>query len=76
MLEIIPQIKTDYPELKIILLTTYDSQYFKNAALQLNVNAYLFKNTQKEEVLYAEIDLAQVADFRNEHPFQKDRFIR
>jgi len=29
-----------------------------------------------EEVLYAEVDLAQVADFRNEHPFQKDRFIR
>jgi len=53
MLEIIPQIKSGYPELKIILLTTYDSQYFKNAALQLNVNAYLFKNTQKEEVLHA-----------------------
>ena len=29
-----------------------------------------------EEVIYAEIDLAQVAEFRNEHPFQKDRFIR
>ena len=31
---------------------------------------------ETEEVLYAEIDLSQVADFRNEHPFQKDRFIR
>jgi predicted amidohydrolase len=29
-----------------------------------------------EEVLYADIDLSQVAEFRNEHPFQKDRFIR
>ena len=29
-----------------------------------------------EEVLYAEIDLTQVAQFRTEHPFQKDRFIR
>jgi predicted amidohydrolase len=29
-----------------------------------------------EEVLYADIDLSQVATFRNEHPFQKDRFIR
>jgi predicted amidohydrolase len=29
-----------------------------------------------EEVLYAEIDLSQVAQFRNEHPFQNDRFIR
>jgi predicted amidohydrolase len=29
-----------------------------------------------EEVLYAEIDLTEVAAFRNEHPFQKDRFIR
>ena len=29
-----------------------------------------------EEVLYADIDLTQVAEFRVEHPFQKDRFIR
>lgn len=29
-----------------------------------------------EEVLYADIELAQVAQFRAEHPFQKDRFIR
>jgi predicted amidohydrolase len=29
-----------------------------------------------EEVLYAEIDLSEVAQFRAEHPFQKDRFIR
>ena len=29
-----------------------------------------------EEVIYAEIDLSQVSQFRNEHPFQKDRFIR
>ncbi len=29
-----------------------------------------------EEVLYADIDLNQVAEFRAEHPFQKDRFIR
>jgi predicted amidohydrolase len=31
---------------------------------------------ETEEVLYADIDLSQVAEFRNEHPFQKDRFIR
>lgn len=53
MLEVIPQIRISYPELKIILLTTYDSQHFKNAALQLKVNAYLYKNTQKDEVLHA-----------------------
>lgn len=29
-----------------------------------------------EEVLCADIDLSQVTHFRNEHPFQKDRFIR
>jgi predicted amidohydrolase len=29
-----------------------------------------------EEVLYADIDLAQVSEFRLEHPFQRDRFIR
>jgi len=29
-----------------------------------------------EEVLYADIDLAQVESFRTEHPFQLDRFIR
>lgn len=29
-----------------------------------------------QEVLYADIDLNQVAEFRAEHPFQKDRFIR
>ncbi len=53
MLEVIPQIRISYPELKIILLTTYDSQHFKNVALQLKVNAYLYKNTQKDEVLHA-----------------------
>ena len=31
---------------------------------------------ESEEVLYADIDLSQVAEFRIEHPFQKDRFIR
>jgi predicted amidohydrolase len=30
----------------------------------------------EEEVLYADIDLAQVEAFRTEHPFQLDRFIR
>jgi predicted amidohydrolase len=35
--------------------------------LQISINS---------STLYADIDLSQVAEFRNEHPFQKDRFIR
>jgi DNA-binding NarL/FixJ family response regulator len=53
MLEKIEQIKAIAPEMKILILTSYDAPSFKRDALSKGVNAYLDKNSDKEQILCA-----------------------
>jgi DNA-binding NarL/FixJ family response regulator len=53
MLEKIEQIKAIASEMKILILTSYDAPSFKRDALSKGVNAYLDKNSDKEQILCA-----------------------
>lgn len=41
---------TDYPSIKIIILSVYGEDRFVTHLMELGVNAYLFKNVEPEEV--------------------------
>lgn len=47
----IPKIKKDFPELKIIAFTSYDSPALYKEAISIGVNAYLTKNAGKDKLV-------------------------
>jgi two-component system, NarL family, response regulator LiaR len=51
--EAIRQIKTKYPEVKILVLTTYDDDEWVFDAIQAGASGYLLKDTPRDEVLKA-----------------------
>jgi DNA-binding NarL/FixJ family response regulator len=53
MLDEIQNIKQHAPEIKIIILTSYDSQIMLRKALKTGIHAYLNKNTDENELLNA-----------------------
>jgi len=46
-------IKEYYPKLKILILTTYDEEYYLIKMIKLGVNGYLLKNCNPEELKQA-----------------------
>jgi DNA-binding NarL/FixJ family response regulator len=52
MLDEIGQIRKLRPLVKIIILSSYDSQNIIREAISKKADAYLFKNTEKDEILY------------------------
>lgn len=53
MLDEIDNIKRAAPKMKIIILTSYDSQLMLRKALKTGIHAYLNKNTDENELLEA-----------------------
>lgn len=53
MLDELPSIKEICADVKIIILTSYDSQNLLREAMKLGVDAYLYKNTDIHELLEA-----------------------
>lgn len=45
------RIKTSFPDIRIILLTSYDNELFFKKAKDIGVNGYLLKDCNKEELL-------------------------
>ena len=52
MLRSLPDIKKIRPESKLILLTTYDSPSIVKEAMDLDVDGFVSKNTNKEELTF------------------------
>jgi DNA-binding NarL/FixJ family response regulator len=47
------QIKKKYPEVKVLVLTTYDDDEWVSAAIQAGASGYLLKDTPRDEVVKA-----------------------
>ena len=52
-LEVAKQLRRDYPDLKIIILTTFERDGYFHTALRLGVNAYLLKDTAHRDLVQA-----------------------
>ena len=52
-LELIKQIKEGRPKLRVIVLTGYDKFEYARTALKLNVNEFLLKPADEDELVYA-----------------------
>lgn len=52
-LEATEKIRATYPDIKIILLTTYDEEYLINNLMKVGANGYLVKNEELEVLLEA-----------------------
>ena len=61
-LDVLPELRRRWPELKIVMLTMHNDRALADAALQLGANGYLPKDVKLDELLMA-IDL--VASGRN-----------
>jgi len=48
---LIPNIKTNFPQAKIIIFTSYDRPAFRKEAIRLGVDDYLVKAANKEQIL-------------------------
>ena len=59
MLDYIDEVRRYSPTAKIIIFTSYDSQNLISEAIEKKVNAYLTKDTPREELMYAIQEVAQ-----------------
>jgi len=48
--EVIPEIKATFPNLKIIVFTSYDAAAFRKEAVRLGVHAFLTKNADEAQI--------------------------
>ncbi|HRP89443.1 MAG TPA: response regulator transcription factor [Edaphocola sp.] len=48
--QLVQYLKTNFPEIKILVLTTYDEEYFLIKMIKLGVNGYLLKDCHPEEL--------------------------
>jgi len=46
-------IKTRYPQVKVLVLTTYDDEEWVSAAIQAGASGYLLKDTPRDEIIRA-----------------------
>jgi DNA-binding NarL/FixJ family response regulator len=49
-IETIKKVRELYPEIKVLMLTTYDDEHFILHLLELGANGYLLKNADPEEI--------------------------
>jgi DNA-binding NarL/FixJ family response regulator len=73
-IEAIAEIKRSYPDIKIIVLTTFDDDIKINAAMEAGADGYLLKDADGEALLYA-IEAAQQGEMPL-HPRIARRLIR
>ncbi|MBT33621.1 MAG: DNA-binding response regulator [Thalassobius sp.] len=52
-IESVEYIKTNFPDIKIVVLTMYNDRGFVTKMVELGVNGYILKNTGKRELLNA-----------------------
>ncbi|UZR96494.1 response regulator [Chondrinema litorale] len=52
-IESVEYIKTNFPDIKIVVLTMYNDKGFVTKMVELGVNGYILKNTGKRELLNA-----------------------
>ena len=48
--QLVQYLKTNFPKIKILILTTYDEEYFLIKMIKLVVNGYLIKDCHPEEL--------------------------
>ncbi len=71
---LIPNIKTNFPQAKIIIFTSYDRPAFRKEAIRLGVDDYLVKAANKEQILtsiYKVLDIETTNLNRSKTLFQK-----
>ena len=51
--EVLKKVKSYYPKIKVIMLSTYNEAHLIEKARDAGANGYLCKNVEKEELLYA-----------------------
>lgn len=69
-LELTQKIKTQYPEIIIIILTAYDIPEYREAAYQYNANYFLTKGSASKENILALVESA-LSDRRINHSGSK-----
>lgn len=68
--ELVKYIKKNYPKLKILVLTTYDEEYYLIKMIRLGVNGYLLKDCHPDELKNALQTIAE-KDFYYNNIFSK-----
>ena len=59
-------IQKDFPEIKVIALTSYDSKSFINNMIQVGAASYLIKNATPQEMIFTINEVAQKGFYYNE----------
>lgn len=52
-LEALPDLRSAHPEVKVVILSMHDEPAYVTKAVELGANAYLLKNTDRDELLRA-----------------------
>ena len=63
-------IQKDFPEIKIIALTSYDSKSFINNMIQVGASSYLIKNATPTEMIFTINEVAKNGFYYNESVMQ------
>lgn len=63
--QLVQYLKTNFPEMKILVLTTYDEEYFLIKMIKLGVNGYLLKDCHPEELKSALLAISKNSYFYN-----------
>lgn len=63
--QLVKYIRDNYPELKILILTTFDEEYFLIKMIKLKVNGYLLKNCSPDELKNALITISKDSNYYN-----------
>ena len=68
-------IKSIYPEQKIVFITYYNRPIYEFRAIELGASGYIEKNISKESLIYTLIDIASGTDHFNEIVINNDGHI-
>lgn len=63
--QLVQYLKTNFPKIKILILTTYDEEYFLIKMIKLGVNGYLLKECHPEELKSALLAISENSYFYN-----------
>lgn len=63
--QLVKYIKENFPNLKTLILTTYDEEYYLIRMIKLGVNGYLLKNCHPEELKKALIAISENSYYYN-----------
>ncbi|MGI6319848.1 MAG: response regulator [Bacteroidales bacterium] len=63
--QLVQYLKTNFPKIKILILTTYDEEYFLIKMIKLGVNGYLLKDCHPEELKSALLAISENSYFYN-----------